>query len=365
MPRSEIRPLTGIRGVAAIAVLFHHFGEKMEAIFPPLAVVAPIRGHGNLGVDLFFILSGFIMTYVYSQHLRNFSVEDYRKFIVKRFARLYPNHLTALLLLLGIWTVARAAGITMQGNYSFRDFFMQAFLLNGFLPNRAWNYPNWSVSIEWFAYLAIFPASIPISRLHLVRRFPFIVGISLTILYVFTYLHVPAWSAKTYQIILQFLAGVFIFMAWEGRKQSAQLRLPVADIVAATVIVVFASSYFALLDYFQVTYILICCCPLLIYGLANQTGILSRWLGTRVWVYLGTISYALYITHAVVEKVLKVAAPVEKCAGLPLPARMVIVLLHLVIPIVFAAVIYHFIEEPGRRALCDRLLNKKAKTITS
>ena len=64
MTRGEIKPLTGIRGFAALAVLYHHFGGKLEAIVPSLAIFSVVRNHGNLGVDLFFILSGFIMTYV-------------------------------------------------------------------------------------------------------------------------------------------------------------------------------------------------------------------------------------------------------------------------------------------------------------
>ena len=73
---SMIVPLTSLRGLAALAVVGFHFAPLMAGI--------PIFNRGFLGVDLFFLLSGFILATVYSKEL------NVRSFFVARFARSYP-----------------------------------------------------------------------------------------------------------------------------------------------------------------------------------------------------------------------------------------------------------------------------------
>ena len=81
-----IVPLTSLRGFAALAVVGFHFAPLMAGI--------PIFSKGFLGVDLFFLLSGFILTTVYSKEL------NVRSFFVARAARTYPLHLFTLAVLL-------------------------------------------------------------------------------------------------------------------------------------------------------------------------------------------------------------------------------------------------------------------------
>src|SRR5258705_5569923 len=84
----DIPALTGLRGVAAFwVVLFHmEWGSSI-----------PIIEKGYLGVDVFFILSGFVLMHVYA----GFETTDfdYVRFIKARIARIYPLHIFALLLL--------------------------------------------------------------------------------------------------------------------------------------------------------------------------------------------------------------------------------------------------------------------------
>src|SRR5579872_5470162 len=86
----EIKPLTSIRGIAAMWVYFSHC-QFLEAYNP---FFARLTGNGFYGVDIFFILSGFILSYV---HIEDFTAgaavrSNYTRFLFLRFARIYPLH---------------------------------------------------------------------------------------------------------------------------------------------------------------------------------------------------------------------------------------------------------------------------------
>ncbi|MGB2665793.1 MAG: acyltransferase family protein, partial [Candidatus Acidiferrum sp.] len=82
--------LTGIRAVAAIFVVFFHFGDSFAALFPAFGVLRPIYKSGDMGVDLFFMLSGFVLSLNYLDGFRTISRGSYRKFLRARLARIYP-----------------------------------------------------------------------------------------------------------------------------------------------------------------------------------------------------------------------------------------------------------------------------------
>jgi len=96
---SEINALTGLRGVAALCVVLYHWKDGAERLFmrgPRLTFEA----HGYLSVDLFFVLSGFVMALNYDgMFARRITRVNYTKFLGKRFARIYPMYLFCLVLI--------------------------------------------------------------------------------------------------------------------------------------------------------------------------------------------------------------------------------------------------------------------------
>src|SRR5512135_599191 len=90
----DIPSLTGLRAFAAWWVVFFHCSFLLPAALPKVYWFARL---GYLGVDLFFVLSGFIISYNYWDKLASFSVKAYREFLWLRLARLYPVHLFTLL----------------------------------------------------------------------------------------------------------------------------------------------------------------------------------------------------------------------------------------------------------------------------
>src|SRR6266567_7058688 len=146
--RCNIPALTGLRGVAAAWVALFH-----------LTVGVPILRYGDMGVDVFFILSGYVLTYVYAGKLTN--AADYFGFIRARLARIYPLHLVTLcvlaLMVVALPDFAERYPMPEQ-RWGFGPFLASLVLVQNwgyFLPT-SWNTPSWSLSAEWLAYL-IFP----------------------------------------------------------------------------------------------------------------------------------------------------------------------------------------------------------------
>src|ERR1700732_3351967 len=156
-----VPPLTGIRALAALLVLGLHTDQNVPS---GVLTVLPFLARGYLGVDFFFVLSGFIITHVYCASLAQPSRNAVQVFLWHRFIRLYPVHVTVLAALVVLIAIVRANHIALNNpqEWRFADLPWQLTLLHawGVTPKPGWNVPSWSISAEWFAYL-LFPLLAP------------------------------------------------------------------------------------------------------------------------------------------------------------------------------------------------------------
>ena len=151
---ANIRPLTSLRFFAALWVVLFHYWPKLDVAFTP-ALVAK----GYLGVELFFVLSGFILCHVYLAAAGEGRLK-YGAFLWNRLARVYPLHLATLFGMIALGVVAGLAGVAIDGEILRWDALPANLLMVqawGLAPAAAFNHPSWSISAEWFAYLT-FPA---------------------------------------------------------------------------------------------------------------------------------------------------------------------------------------------------------------
>jgi Predicted acyltransferases len=151
----------GLRGVAALLVVFYHNYFLPNHL--PFEDWNKFFARGYLMVDLFFILSGFIMLHVYKEIRLN--QDSYYDFFVKRLARIYPLHVVSLLgllcakilLFILYWIDGKSAEAFWRVPGTWEAFVAQLILIHSFLPTEpGWNIPSWSISAEMFAYL-LFP----------------------------------------------------------------------------------------------------------------------------------------------------------------------------------------------------------------
>ena len=162
--------LTGLRALAAWSVVGFHIRGLFFKLFPGSEVLFKwFFNVGNIGVDLFFILSGFIISYQYAEHFRVFDSRKYVWFLWKRLARIYPVHLLTMFL-----TFCMVAFVSLSGmsdpwpsnfwqyhKYSYNGLIKSLLLVHGWdIPVKLiWNFVSWSLSLEWLAYL-LFPLSV-------------------------------------------------------------------------------------------------------------------------------------------------------------------------------------------------------------
>jgi peptidoglycan/LPS O-acetylase OafA/YrhL len=343
----DIKPLTALRFVAAIWVVGYHYWPSLAG-FPVPAFVQK----GYLGVEMFFVLSGFILSHVY---LQGFGEGRFRYggFLWARIARVYPLHL-AVLAGVGVLVIAAgAAGIQMQNDIANWAALPANVLMVhawGLAPAAAWNHPSWSISAEWFAYLA-FPAFAWVAW-RLRERPSLAVAGALALLFAL-YLAFEAvagfpltqatfqWGAL--RIVPCFAYGCAIYLLWRSGPMKAPAQ-------AAFWTLAFAAAALGLAQLTAPDALTVAAFGGVILALASLTSTGSSLFSGRIGVYLGEVSYAVYMTCFPWKLVYENAA--QKVLGLgdgPLPLLVWLPMLAGAVPV--AMVAHHLVERPARTAL--------------
>lgn len=341
---ADLRAVTALRFFAAAWVALYAFWPDLDVGFTPNVVAK-----GYLGVELFFVLSGFILSHVYLEAAGEKRFR-YRAFLWARIARVYPLHLATLLGVMALGLGALAVGMSIDASVlSWRSLPANLLMVHawGFAPEAGWNHPSWSISAEWFAYLCFPVFAFAAWRLRdrpaaavagaaaflvgLYAAFEPLVGFPLTEATI-------RWGAL--RIVPCFAYGCALYLIY----RRAPLRH--AALLAATFgLAVAVSATFRLWD--GVTVLL---AGGLILALASLDNAKAGWMSSRPAVYLGEISYSIYMI-CVPWKLLAVnlAARLTDAPDKKLQIGVWIVVVAM-IPVV-AAASYHLVEKPARKAL--------------
>jgi peptidoglycan/LPS O-acetylase OafA/YrhL len=170
---AELAQLTGLRGLAALLVLFGHL-KTPEGMTLDFGIFDPFSRFGGFGVDVFFVLSGFILCHVYADRL----LADrgvLREFFVARFARIYPLHVLTLVLMLGAHLVSLRAGVTPTeaSGYTIDASLLSLLLVSEWVGAVAPNPVSWSISVEFANYLIFAVVILAMARFR--RWSPFVI----------------------------------------------------------------------------------------------------------------------------------------------------------------------------------------------
>jgi peptidoglycan/LPS O-acetylase OafA/YrhL len=357
--------LTGLRGIAALWVVLYHYGIRYFPSIQPGAAGHVIE-KGYLAVDLFFLLSGFVLTHVYIGQFAQSGSRATWPFLRARIARLYPLHIFILgLLVLDIvlpalkqYGIANAPlHIKEFGPQSISALIANLFMLQGVKASAlSWNYPTWSISVECAAYL-LFPLAA--AWLWRAGKRPALLGLAFFAAYLawFGWLvggdfnQWDGWTAFA-RCIPEFFAGVLLYIC--TARLPSMLRSGMLACVLALGLLVLLQIGVA--DG-VIVFLFAGTIPLLVLG----RGATSRVLNGRAAVLLGEVSYALYLVHGLVQTVagqllatLSVADD-ELSAGASLSLMVSLVALSLLC----AYWAHKAIELPGRKYLRTALQKGK------
>lgn len=347
----SIPSLTAVRGVAAWWVVLYHFREYLPESVRP--AVAP----GFLAVDFFFILSGFIIAYNYISLFDRPTLRGWRLFMAARIARIYPLHLTVMVLYLANpIAITFAASTPILGARYDPTYYVLSLLLMqnwGFTEDLAWNVPAWSISTEFLAYLA-FPilAWAGLRWLDTPSR-------ALAAL-VFALAGLGVWmvpqgmslgsdiaSLGAGRCVIEFFIGICVFLIWRDWRHLAVTRYVAIGLSVACAVALFG---FGLPDAMVMPLGGAC----LVYALANRTDPLTRVLGIRLLERIGLWSYSTYLIHYFIRDWVKFLLIRD---DVPL---WIACSTYLAVTAVASVILFHWVEEPGRRGFRRWLMPARA-----
>lgn len=344
--KRNLAALTGLRFIAAMAVYFFHFGAGFSERVGAPEFITRILKNGYVGVSIFFVLSGFILYYTYSNQVA--SLESYVDYMVARIARIYPVYVLALLIALPL--TSRPVDL----NSSLRVLSMtQAWTGPESALGFSWLTQAWTLSVELAFYL-MFPF-----YAHVIARMRtsacLTVATSLAALIAFWGL--PTITPSTVpgsipEILMHFSIPLlrtaeFVFGMCLCKLVNLRSAEPSQDWrsnLTVTAVLMASVTLLALYESRSAVAAATVGFGALIALLASSRSWLSELLSHRAAVFAGGASYSLYLLQAPVHDFVEWVNP-----GRAAPIIQLILCLGL------SSAVFKYFEEPARKVVKSKL----------
>lgn len=289
----RIEQLTFTRFIAAISIVVFHFGRNSPLFYNGFTDF--IFKQANIGVSFFFILSGFVMiiAYNYKNKINTF------EYIKNRFARIYPVYLLSIFLILLLMILGKNEKIDFEG------LLLNVFMIQAWIPGKAliYNVAAWSLSVEFFFYISfpfLFNSIYKKTSFKSIAIFVFAFwlisqvaiqimiltnpvkefSLSITDLYYFPFMHLN-------EFLVGNLAGLyFVNKSINQRNYDLQIFIVFFVLILALkfpIGLVYQNGMLALIFI-----------PLILL-ISLNTGILTTVFSHKICVFLGEISFGIYI----------------------------------------------------------------------
>jgi len=316
MKTHRLLELDALRGIAALTVVLYHYFYRYDQLYGHSGISVNWAEFGQFGVQLFFMISGFVIYWTLERIARPMD------FVVSRVSRLFPAYWTAIII---TFSVVHMAGLPGRET-SLAVALANATMLQEFLRIPSVDGVYWTLTVELIFYFWIFAAFLSgcLNRIEIILALPVMISIG----------HSLGWYGlnpainKLFLIPYAafFLSGICLFKLADGKASSltkGSLAISLLSLLLSTSLQVF----------------LLFTCFHLVFFLA-VSGRLG-WLASRPFVFLGSLSYSLYLLHQNIGYVI-IRTGYEY--GLPAYAS---ILTALAVSLALAAVVSRYIERPA------------------
>lgn len=288
MTNARITEIDLLRFIAALSVVFFHYtfrgyaADSMSII--PYPLIGPYSKYGYLGVNLFFMISGFVI-------LMTASSGSLKRFFVSRFVRLYP----------AFWASCTITFITIlligEPRYTatLSQYLINMTMLNEFLGVPSIDGVYWSllVEIQFYALMGIVLLFKKIAYIEIYLIFWIILSVVLQFFSIklLNFLLIVDYSAY-------FIAGATFYLVWQNglsRSKVAILILSLALSIYQSIhsLVYFEQKYNTTMNIFGVGAIITCFFIVMLLVSLKRTG----FVGNKEWALAGALTYPIYLLH--------------------------------------------------------------------
>jgi peptidoglycan/LPS O-acetylase OafA/YrhL len=312
--KKGIEAIDGLRTIAVLGVIWTHIWMSFDNI--PWKIgsidVNRIISFGRNGVDLFFVISGFCMYFMYGSKVDIFGIDNYKTFLVKRWTRIAP----AFYFLIVVESLLFLYHI---GVFPYQSFFYHLFFINIFLPVNPFSPHYWSLATEWHFYL-VFPFLFIRNKEHkqLVFRIMILILICLIFRLVLFHEHsedlvnkITIDSSAIWYRFVEFGFGIIV-----GKFYLSGVALPKAFRGLPGLALAFAIAYLGricMLTEFVNLFgkyafivrafgepVMTFGFALILYNVITTKTIVSRLISSKPFLFIGKISYSMYLWHLLI-----------------------------------------------------------------
>jgi peptidoglycan/LPS O-acetylase OafA/YrhL len=343
-------------------VFFHYF--PLPAVGTPFA---RCLNHGYLAVDLFFVLSGFVMTMTYQHFFEpGWSPAAYLRFLGRRIARIYPLYIAATLAGFVLVIVGWQTHYQPTAPLGW-DLFFNLTMIQSWGLAESFDSPAWSLSAEWAAYLLF-----PLLLVPAMFRKPPAAWLS-ALLCVLTLAALAAFPSQDWnkseplnisdhhfglpviRCVAEFVLGILAFRVAVtpfGRSFASNRRIAALVCLAVVGTAALPKSDLAIVLLF----------PVLVVVLTSEAHLPGRILASPPIEFLGRLSYSIYLVHKLLFLLLNWIDANGHAYGLS-HARLYGAVICLALTFAIAFTAYRTIEVPGRRRLRELFEGAHPKTL--
>lgn len=355
----KINSLMGLRFLFALGIFIHHFDTFSDLNITNYNQYSSLFFEGFIGVNFFYVLSGFIIAYCYMKKMKEQIIKP-GEFIYKRIARVWPVHVLTLV-------IASISYASISVVFS-KSGIINIAMLQSFIPidNYAFGFNgvSWSLSTEMFFYIS-FCFLVLLPEKYIKTLFAILTGAIVMCLFQGAN-NIPnaSWMFYINPLfrMVDFLAGILIFQLFDKtNKEKISIKnatyLEITSIVLLLIMMYLGTkqtiSIYLRWDIYYLVPI-----SILVYVFAIDKGLMSRIIGNKVFVFLGECSFVFYMIHQIVLVKIKQLFSSEITSMTSLFKWGGVAL---IITIVISIALYYFYEKPANKLM----LKLRSKVINN